>query len=80
MSGTKKKKNINNLFVYYSRLLFFLDIFVLFLFMTRRFIIYSRIFLSFWLGKIPGMIHHVASVDQYGRILRYVKNDVNCAA
>ena len=40
-----------------------------------------KIFLRFWLAKIPRTIHHNQLVStKFGRRLRYVKNDVNRAA
>ena len=40
-----------------------------------------KIFLRFWLPKIPRIIHHNKLLTtKFGRILRYVKNDVNRAA
>ena len=39
-----------------------------------------KIFLRFWLAKIPRIIHHNQLLStKFGRIWRYVKNDVNCA-
>ena len=40
-----------------------------------------KIFLCFWLAKIPRIIHRNQLLStKFGRILKYVKNDVNCAA
>ena len=40
-----------------------------------------KIFLRFWLAKIPRIIHHnQLQSTKFGGILRYLKNDVNCAA
>ena len=40
-----------------------------------------KIFLRFWLAKIPHIIHHnQLLLTKFERILRYVKNNVNCAA
>ena len=39
-----------------------------------------KIFLRFWSAKIPHMIIVTIRLTIFGRILRYVKNDVNCVA
>ena len=40
-----------------------------------------KVFLHFWVAKIPCIIHHNQLPSTiFGRILRYVKNDINCAA
>ena len=40
-----------------------------------------KIFLRFWLVKIPNIINHIQLLStKYGRILRYVKNGVKSVA
>ena len=57
-----------------------IDVSLLFKSTSNNFYCTFKIFLRFWLAKIPLIHHNKLLSTKFGRILRFVKNDVNCAA
>ena len=57
-----------------------IDVSLLFKSTSNNFYYTFKIFLRFWLAKIPLIHHNKLLSTKFGRILRFVKNDVNCAA